>query len=274
MNDSILTYWQVNDGAITGMIALIIAYIWYHGGIMRFWGVYLTMVVGLMVLCFNSPLAVLSNLYLFSAHMVTHVVLLLITGPLMVICLHKKTIEESSRVYRMSKLLTQRPFLGWLAGVGIMWFWHIPAIFNFCMSRMHGSDHASDLTQLAESFSLLIAGMLFSWPILSPVKSFRLSALSGIVYLFTACIGCSLLGLMITFAPAGTYQHFLSAADVYQLNHLILYQWGITQSMDQQIAGLIMWVPCCLIYVVYALYLLVRWYKEKEDGHGFVLRNY
>jgi cytochrome c oxidase assembly factor CtaG len=52
--------------------------------------------------------------------------------------------------------------------------------------------------------------------------------------------------------------------DDYGLNKIILNDWGLTQSIDQQAAGLIMWVPCCLIYVTGAMYLLVDWFKQKE----------
>jgi cytochrome c oxidase assembly factor CtaG len=52
--------------------------------------------------------------------------------------------------------------------------------------------------------------------------------------------------------------------DQYGLNKMILKS-GITQSVDQQAAGLIMWVPCCLIYVTGAMYLLLHWFKQKEE---------
>lgn len=67
------------------------------------------------------------------------------------------------------------------------------------------------------------------------------------------------------------YHHFLSMNDAYQLNNIILNQWKINKTTDQQAAGLIMWVPCCLLYVVYALYLLEKWFNEKDAE--YVLHN-
>jgi len=144
----------------------------------------------------------------------------------------------------------------------MMWVWHIPWVFNKTMMYMHESPF---LLSMLEPMMLVFAGIVFSSPIINSRKEYRIDALSGVVYLFTACIACSLLGLLITFAPAGTYHHFLSMHDNYGLNRIIL-QNGITQSIDQQAAGLIMWVPCCLVYVSGAMYLLARWFHQKEEA--------
>ncbi len=211
-----------------------------------------------LIICFFSPLHILSEHYLFSAHMVVHVLLLLCVGPLLVLSLSSQKKQFNS----FFSFLKQHPLLGWLTGVGMMWFWHVPVIFNAAMSSMHQSSFSS--ISVIEALTLIIAGVLFSAPVIHSNKEYRIDALSGVVYLFTACIGCSLLGVLITFAPTGMYHHFLSMNDVYGLNKIISQQWGITQSMDQQAAGLIMWVPCCLIYVTGAMYLLVQWFSPVE----------
>jgi len=213
----------------------------------------------LLLICFFSPLHLLSSQYLFLAHMTVHVLLLLCLGPLLVMNLS----PEKKQFKTIFLFLKKHPAFGWLIGVGIMWLWHIPVVFNSAMSSMHHSSFS--IISVIEVLSLILAGMLFSAPIIHPDKEFRIDALSGVVYLFTACIGCSLLGLLITFAPAGTYHHFLSMHDEFGLNKTIVGDWGITQSVDQQAAGLIMWVPCCLIYLAGAMYLLVHWFKEKEE---------
>jgi len=53
--------------------------------------------------------------------------------------------------------------------------------------------------------------------------------------------------------------------DEYGFNNIIKNKWGISSEMDQQIAGLIMWVPCCFIYLTAAMVLLKKWFKEKEE---------
>ena len=212
----------------------------------------------LLIICLFSPLQILSSQYLFSAHMTVHVILLLCIGPLLVLSLP----ANAKQFPHLFSFLKHHSVIGWLTGIGVMWFWHVPVVFNSAMASMH--PNRFDFISVVEALSLIFAGILFSAPIIHPNKKYRTDALSGVVYLFTACIGCSLLGLLITFSPMGTYHHFLSMHDEYGLNKMILQDWKITQSIDQQAAGLIMWVPCCLIYVTGAIYLLVHWFSSVE----------
>jgi cytochrome c oxidase assembly factor CtaG len=100
--------------------------------------------------------------------------------------------------------------------------------------------------------------MLFCWPLAGPVPRYHIHPLQGVLYLFTACITCSLLGLLITFAPLGTYHHYL---DMDAMMHSTgSGPWGLSRAADQQAAGLIMWVPCCFIYLAGCLLLLQRWF--------------
>lgn len=251
----LFSYWSFDLSSVSLML-LIIFYVLKTKRIKKS---ILISILALLILCFFSPLHILSAHYLFSAHMLVHVILLLCVGPLLILSLspHRK------QLVRLFSFLKQHPAVGWLAGVGIMWFWHIPLLFNTVMAQSHQSSFY--FVSIVETLSLMVAGFLFSAPIIHPGKEYRIDALSGVVYLFTACIGCSLLGLLISFAPAGTYHHFLSMHDAWGLNEIILQQWGLTQAIDQQAAGLIMWVPCCLFYVTGAMYLLVQWFKQKEE---------
>src|SRR5206468_1234189 len=162
-------------------------------------------------------------------------------GPFLLLALPARVRHWLSGIFGYLK---RHPLVGWLTGVGLMWLWHVPVIFRYTMSGMHGTDHAFSMLPLIESLTLIVGGMLFSAPVIHPDKAFRMDPLTGVVYLFTACIGCSLLGILITFAPAGIYHHYLSMDDVAGFNHLIRDQWQISAAMDQQAAGLIMWVPC------------------------------
>ncbi len=121
--------------------------------------------------------------------------------------------------------------------------------------------HPGSILPALQSGSMLIAGMVFSWPVFGPVEKFHIHPLSGIIYLFTACISCSLLGLLIAFAPPDTY---LTAMRTMQTGKNETGPWIITETDDLQAAGLIMWVPCCLIYLSGIFYLLSRYFNEKK----------
>jgi len=130
-----------------------------------------------------------------------------------------------------------------------MWVWHSPALCNAAVRSpaLHGF----------QMLFLLFMGAAFWWPIVGADNVNRLPALSGIVYLFTACLGCTILGIIISFAPPGFY---FGSALPGSIN-----EWLFAAPEDQRIGGLIMWVPGCLIYICGILGLLARWYGMTEE---------
>lgn len=256
---NILSYWQLDISSMIIMVIILAIYMFSQSYRQKQTVLPFAFANVLMILCFFSPLSILSQYYLFSAHMAVHVLLLLIVGPLLLV-----SFNRDNKRYGLFHFFAQYPLLCWMAGVGIMWLWHIPVVFNNMMHMpvIYGFDIAS----LVENSSLLLAGILFSLPVLSPKKTERVAPLSGVLYLFTACVGCSILGLLITFAPTNIYHHYLAMNDIYSWNNIIATQWQMNKSIDQQIAGLIMWVPCCLVYVAGSMYLLIKWFNGKETG--------
>ncbi|MEO6850031.1 MAG: cytochrome c oxidase assembly protein [Mucilaginibacter sp.] len=247
----IIYQWHID----LSVLMLTVAIFYFYFLVSRFkphrrdWCFWVTVALFLLVEC--SPLQYLGMHAYFSAHMVNHVILLLLCGPLLVLSIPSKpTFRMLNPILILSAFFARHSWVSWLTGVGIMWLWHIPAIFS--------SSHEHNM--LLHSGSLLLAGMVFSWPLFGPIKSDHIHALSGIIYLFTACISCSLLGLLITFAPVGTFHHDTTMAGM-GINPL-----NITPRTDQQAAGLIMWVPCCLVYLSGCLYLLMRWFAEKAGN--------
>jgi putative membrane protein len=218
--------------------------------------------IALILLTSCSPLHFLAMHVYFSAHMITHVVLLLIAGPLLVISL--PAARSHPALQSISAFLHKRSWLAWMAGVGVMWCWHIPAVFEASIAPMR---HFT-ITPLLHTGTMLVAGALFSWPLVGPSSEQRIHPLSGVLYLFTACISCSLLGLLITFAPLQTfhYKAFAPATNAppmitSAMNAMSINPWNLSPSTDQQAAGLIMWVPCCFVYLSACVYLLLRWFS-------------
>ena len=251
-------FWHFNLSSAIILIILIFVFVWRKSFSAQTICSFLLLLL-VYAICFISPLQILSAHYLMWAHMVVHILLLLVLGPLLLFAFPSQNMSSPA----VFIFLQRHPITGWLAGIGMMWFWHVPVVFNSVMNVVH--EGGLSFFTIIEDIGLIGAGILFSAPVIYPDSRCRVDALSGIVYLFTACIGCSILGLLITFAPPGTYQHFLSRHDVYGLNKMIVEQWGITQSVDQQAAGLIMWVPCCFIYLAGALYLLTNWLSHKKE---------
>ncbi|MCW5890359.1 MAG: cytochrome c oxidase assembly protein [bacterium] len=195
--------------------------------------------LGVMGLALCSPLDLLQR-YLFSAHMAQHILLLLVVPPLL---LKGLPARKGPRVPAAA---------GWIAGLGIMWLWHVPTL---CAAA-----GAEPWIHRVQYVSLLAAGAAFWWPIVGPARQERLAPLAGVLYLFSACLACTLLGVRITFAPLSVCAAYLHPADPIGLLPLVREGWGMTPARDQELAGLLMWVPACFVYLTAILGLLGRWY--------------
>jgi cytochrome c oxidase assembly factor CtaG len=147
------------------------------------------------------------------------------------------------------------PAACWLIGIGTMAFWHLPAVFDAAV--------AHEALHIAEHLSLLAAGTIYWWPILAPIPSARMNPVpQAAAYLFTSCLACTAMGVLITFAPAPLYAPYINPADTFGMLATVRQNWGISAMLDQQIGGLAMWVPCCLIYLTAIMAMFGRWYGE------------
>jgi cytochrome c oxidase assembly factor CtaG len=202
-----------------------------------------------------SPLAGLASRYLFSAHMAQHLLLLLIVPLFAVLALPTFRDERDAAPSRRRTIP-----ITWLAGVGAMWFWHIPAL---CTASMR-----SPLVFEIEQASLLAAGTAFWWPIFSPNVQYRLQTPQAAMYLFSGCLGCTLLGIYITFSPISVCPLYNSPTGSTEILRLIHDQWGITHQADQQLGGLLMWVPACIVYLCAILAKFSSWYQTSDQSHA------
>lgn len=206
-----------------------------------------------------SPLAVLASRYSFSAHMMQHLLLLLIV-PLCAILAW-----PSSEAVAGDNVAQPPPVgpaaLGWLAGVGAMWFWHVPA---FCTAAMRSSPVFT-----IQTCSLVAAGAAFWWPVFRPQLDRRMQPHVAAAYLFSGCVGCSLLGIYITFSPVSVCPLYAAGGGgSAELMRLVHEQWGLTHRLDQQVGGLLMWVPACMVYLGAILGALSSWYQVPERVGG------
>jgi putative membrane protein len=197
-----------------------------------------------------SPAAGLTGNYPFSARMLQHLLLQLVIPPLVLLSLPASSLAwlDTRRAWRPVGWMFKQPALTWLIGLGAMWVWHAPALCNAAVRSPALHDF--------QSLSLLFMGAAFWWPIVGPCAGQRLPPLLGIVYLFTACLGCTILGIIITYAPPGLY---FAPGLPGPVN-----DWPFASPVDQRVGGLLMWVPGCLIYICGILGLLARWYGMPE----------
>ncbi len=180
----------------------------------------------LLAILFVSPLCALSSA-LFSARVFHHVVLTAVIAPLIVLSL--------PGLARASDAAKERLTLVFLGHTAILWLWHLPQPYAAALS--------SDLLYWAMQASLLGSALLLWWCLLreGPMLPRMTVALGSVIQM-------GLLGALITFARAPLYAAHAGVTE----------PWGLTQLDDQQLAGLIMWVPAALPYLAAALVLVGR----------------
>ncbi len=202
-----------------------------------------------LLIALVSPVGTLADGYLFSAHMLQHLLLVLVVPPLALLGLGRADGEHARRA-------RVPPVVPWSLGVGAMWLWHAPTLCN-AASR-------TPSVHLVQEISLLAMGGAFWAPVLGPRAGGRLPPLGAVVYLFTGCVACTLLGIAITFSPVEVCSVFANPVDHLGVMPLVRDGWGLTAARDQQMGGLLMWVPACLVYGAAILAVLARVLRDAD----------
>lgn len=210
-------------------------------------------------LALASPLDELGDDYLFSAHMVQHLLLLQVVPPLLLMGLPAPLMRRALHwppAARVERVLS-RPVLAWTLAMGTLWLWHLPALYNFAL------DHEG--VHVIQHLSFLVTATIYFWPVCATLPEARLQPLQMVAYLFTAAAANMLLGILLTFAPVGLYPHYLHPDDELHILPLLQGQWGLTPEIDQQIGGLVMWIAGNLVYFALILWRLAWWMEERDD---------
>lgn len=237
--------------------------VWRQAGIghgVRRWeaasfaGGWLALVVALV-----SPLHLWGNV-LFSAHMMQHEVLMLVAAPLLV--LGKPVVAflkalpmgwvrlllDSMRpvwVQSVWRTLTN-PFVAWLVHGAALWIWHIPVLFTAALE--------SESVHALQHLSFLLTALLFWWAVIHG-RERAMGYGAAVLYMFTTAIHSGLLGALITLAGRVWYPDYLGRTEA----------WGLTPLEDQQLGGLVMWVPACSLYIVAGLAFFAGWLRSSEE---------
>lgn len=208
--------------------------------------------VALFFIALASPIGVLARGILFSAHMLQHLILVLAVPPLLLMGLPPKAGTSARKVE--STTITG----SWLAGIGAMWIWHARTLCNAAATI--------PWVQAFQTGSLIVMGLAFWRPILAARQADRLPPLVAMLYLFAACVGCTILGIIVTLSPVEVCTAYLHPADTLGVLPLLRDGWGLTCKADQEIGGLLMWVPACLVYASAILAALGRYYAEETPS--------
>ena len=210
-----------------------------------------------LALALLSPLDALANT-LASAHMVQHIVLILVAAPLLVAggvattmrrALSPSLRPAARRAARASGIdsvvdAIRRPVPAWVLHAGALWLWHSASRYEAALRShvLHGLEH----------LTFIATALLFWSAVLSPRASRRVPRGVALLLLFTMALQSVLLSALLTFAPTPWYDTYAATTQA----------WGLTPLVDQQLAGVTMWVPGGLIYLGIALAVLAGWFRE------------
>jgi len=212
-----------------------------------------------LVLALLSPLHALGGV-LFSAHMTQHELLMTVAVPLLVLGRPlipfvwalsprwRRTVGRWTSLPAMARpwrLVTHPASAFLLHGVAI-WIWHLPSLYD--------ATATSELMHAAQHVSFVSTALLFWWVVLQPGTA-RGGVPASIGMLFGTVLHTGALGALLTLTSRLLYVAYATTSG----------PWGIQPIDDQQLGGLIMWVPGGLAYVVAALCLVVRLLRESEQ---------
>ncbi len=255
------------------LLLIAIPAIWYAMGVRRLWrrggvgrGVSRAQAAafgaGLATLLaiLSAPIDAMADA-LFSAHMVQHLLLILVAAPLcvagaavppMLMALQRgrrvaigRWWNRRSGVRGTFHFMTN-PGLAFVAQMLALWFWHLPVPYQMALRSpaLHALEH----------LSFFGTAFLFWWVVATPVGRRRAGQGTAILMVGGTLMQSGVLGALLMFASSPWYPAHAAGARA----------WGTTPLEDQQLAGLIMWIPASIVYTAAAAWLFMRWMRDDE----------
>lgn len=219
--------------------------------------------LSVLAIALVSPLDAMSSA-LASAHMVQHVLLVLVAAPLLALAapgttllrgLPPAAVHVGARTFRalgggpwVGRLVRQ-PAVVWLLHVATLWLWHAAGPYDAALANpaLHALEHGS----------FLVTAVLL-WRVVVGPRRARGSQGVGILLVFGMAMQSVLLSALLTFANDPWYAGYATTTS----------SWGLTPLDDQHLAGVIMWIPAGAVHVGTALALLVTWIQATDTDQA------
>ncbi len=223
-----------------------------------------------LVVAIVSPLDALSEA-LFSAHMVQHLILIMVAAPLLVLsdfplallwALPRSWAQGLGHRWNQSRILARTwqmvssPLAAWLLFAVAFWVWHAPALFEATLknTKIHVLEH----------LVFLISAMLFWWVLFRQTEPDYRHYGMAVPFLFGTTVQTGILGALMTFTTQAWYPFYAP----------LVGAWGLTPLQDQQLAGIIMWFPGNAVFTLLAIGYFAAWMNALEKrsarlGHEY-----
>lgn len=197
---------------------------------------------------------------MFSVHMVQHELLMIVAAPLLVMSRPfgawlwalplpwRRGLNGATRHAAVSVpwRFLSLPAVAWIMHALALWLWHVPVWFDAALENnaLHTLQH----------FSFLVTALFFWWAVLDRQASQGKSG-AAMLYLFTTMVHTGALGALLTFSGTAWYTGYRTTGMAF----------GFSALEDQQLGGLIMWIPGGLAYLLAGLALATRWIRLESD---------
>lgn len=246
--------WTFVPGAIFVVALLTVVYVrrWRAAGASLARLASLLAGMALVLVALVSPVDRLAE-QLFFIHMVQHLLLIDLAPILVLLGLTKVLLRPATRrLMRLERAAgpLAHPVFAIALYVAMMWIWHIPALYDAAL------EHS--VVHVVEHLAFAVAGGLYWWHLLSPIRSRRrLGGMGPVLYMVSTKVLVGLLGIGLAFAP-GVIYGFYERQPGY---------WGISPETDQAIGGLIMATEQSIVMGVALAYLFVRALGESDRAN-------
>ena len=259
MAGSIWFHWHAHPDALIGLAIVQGLYLFGVGPLRQRHGLaesveprqVATFTVGIMVIfvALLSPLHVLSDSYLFSAHMVQHVLLTLVAPPLLILGTPDWLVRRILRpdpLFIAARIVTH-PIVAIVLFNIIFSLFHMPSLYNVSVTN--------HLVHIVEHLVFIGTALIMWWPLVSTMPELpRLSYPLQMVYLFGMSVAQIVVFGPVTFSQEPLYQWYVDAPRL----------WSLTALSDQQIGAVIMKVGGGVLFMTLLIVAFYRWYKSAE----------
>ena len=247
--------WSIHPSTAIGIAALGALYLWAEKALHQrastaqrsfFFSGLLVMFASL-----NGPIHDLSDVYLFSAHMVQHLLLTLAMPPLLLAgvpgwmlrpLLSRRGIAPAARFF------TRAP-IAFVTFNVVIAGWHLPVLYNAAMANHN--------IHILEHLMFMVAAVLMWWPLMSQLPELpRLAYPGQMLYTFLMSIPMSIIAVYIAMSDHVLYPAYSAAPRVLPLSPL----------EDQLLGALIMWIPGGIIFMIIMTVVFFKWNARGEDS--------
>ncbi len=247
--------WSIHPSTAIGIPALGALYVWASRTLRREpkLSQKIFFLSGLLVMfgALNGPIHDLSDDYLFSAHMVQHLLLTLAVPPLLLAGTPGwmfRPLLSRSRIAPAARFFTRATICFVVFNV-VFAVWHLPPFYNAAM--------ANHSLHILEHLMFMAAAVLMWWPLMSQLPEFpRLAYPGQMLYSFLMSIPMSIVAVYIAMADHVLYPAYSAAPRVLPLSPI----------EDQLLGALIMWIPGGIIFIVIMTVVFFKWNARGEDS--------